>query len=131
MTERPHERSDRLRKRAERRVPGGVNSNVRLGMPRIVFERASGAWLWDVDGNDYVDYLLGQGPAFLGHAPPAVLEAVEQLRAGLSQPAARQDPVGEIIDKEIRTSSAPCQWSLGPKRSGTSKFHGTEMYGDR
>ena len=72
------ERSAELSSRARRRAPGGVNSNVRLDGPPIFFERGEGAWLWDVDGNDYVDYLLGQGPAFLGHAPRRVLDAVER-----------------------------------------------------
>jgi glutamate-1-semialdehyde 2,1-aminomutase len=71
-------RSGELHERAARLLPGGVNSNVRLDAPRIFFERAEGAWLFDVDGNDYVDYLLGQGPAFLGHAPAPVLRAVEE-----------------------------------------------------
>jgi glutamate-1-semialdehyde 2,1-aminomutase len=70
------ELSDQWTARAAARLPGGVNSNVRLDGPAIFFERALGAWLWDVDGNDYVDYLLGQGPAFLGHAPEPILEAV-------------------------------------------------------
>jgi glutamate-1-semialdehyde 2,1-aminomutase len=68
--------SDELLARAARRLPGGVNSNVRLDAPAIFFERGRGAWLWDVDGNDYVDYLLGQGPAFLGHAPESIVAAV-------------------------------------------------------
>jgi glutamate-1-semialdehyde 2,1-aminomutase len=54
-----------------------VNSNVRLAAPRVFFARAEGARLWDVDGNEYVDYLLGQGPSFLGHGPQRVLAAVE------------------------------------------------------
>jgi glutamate-1-semialdehyde 2,1-aminomutase len=70
-----------LRERAARRLPGGVNSNVRLDAPRIFFARGKGAWLWDVDGRDYVDYLLGQGPAFLGHAPEAVQRAVAEACA--------------------------------------------------
>jgi len=53
-----------------------VHSNVRLDSPHVYFERGEGAWLWDVDGNDYVDYLLGQGPNFLGHAPADVTSAV-------------------------------------------------------
>ncbi len=72
------ERSAELFSRARVRVPGGVNSNVRLDGPPIFFERGEGAWLFDVDGNDYVDYLLGQGPAFLGHAPGRILDAVER-----------------------------------------------------
>ena len=72
------ERSAELFSRARRRVPGGVNSNIRLDGPPIFFERGEGAWLWDVDGNGYVDYMLGQGPAFLGHAPRRILDAVER-----------------------------------------------------
>jgi glutamate-1-semialdehyde 2,1-aminomutase len=71
-------RSAQLRTRALELSPGGVNSNVRLSAPPIFFERASGARLWDVDGNDYVDYLLGQGPNFLGHANPIVNAAVAE-----------------------------------------------------
>lgn len=68
--------SARLDKRARRHLPGGVNSNVRLTAPRRFFTKGKGPYLWDVDGNDYVDYLLGQGPAFLGHAESRVNEAV-------------------------------------------------------
>jgi glutamate-1-semialdehyde 2,1-aminomutase len=76
--------SEGLAKRACQRTPGGVHSNVRLNGPSIFFARGEGAWLWDVDGNDYVDYLLGQGPAFLGHAPRRVLQAVElACRSGM------------------------------------------------
>lgn len=79
-----HERSRELMARARKLVPGGVNSNVRLSGPSLVFARGHGAWLWDVDGNDYVDYLLGQGPNFLGHAPAPVCEAVEEAcRTGM------------------------------------------------
>jgi glutamate-1-semialdehyde 2,1-aminomutase len=75
---RDRSRSGELRSRAERRIPGGVSSNVRLSAPRVFFARGQGAWLWDVDGNDYVDYLLGQGPALLGHAAEAVGAAVAE-----------------------------------------------------
>lgn len=76
--------SERLAAIAQHYIPGGVNSNVRLDGPSVFFARGEGAWLWDVDGNDYVDYLLGQGPAFLGHAPPDVLKAVEEAcRSGM------------------------------------------------
>ncbi|WP_238008823.1 aminotransferase class III-fold pyridoxal phosphate-dependent enzyme [Dactylosporangium sp. AC04546] len=65
-----------LAARAAAVLPGGVSSNVRLATAQTFFERGSGPRLWDVDGNEYVDYLLGQGPAFLGHAHPQVNGAV-------------------------------------------------------
>jgi glutamate-1-semialdehyde 2,1-aminomutase len=70
-------RSGALWERALLRIPGGVHSNVRLDGPKEFVERAQGAWLFGVDGTEYVDYLLGQGPNFLGHAPSSVLDAVE------------------------------------------------------
>ncbi|MEX2563456.1 MAG: aspartate aminotransferase family protein [Nitriliruptoraceae bacterium] len=68
MTARTSSASDVLRERANKLTPAGVHSNVRMTGPLVFFERAKGGWLWDADGNDYVDYLLGQGPNFLGHA---------------------------------------------------------------
>jgi glutamate-1-semialdehyde 2,1-aminomutase len=76
MSRRTYSRSESLRHRAESLTPGGVHSNVRLSGPKRFFARGEGAWLWDVDGNDYVDHLLGQGPNFLGHAPRRVNDAV-------------------------------------------------------
>jgi len=61
---------------ARAHLPGGVNSNVRLAAPKLYFQRGSGAWLWDVDGNNYIDYVLGQGPSFFGHANKRVNETV-------------------------------------------------------
>ncbi|TDD70748.1 aspartate aminotransferase family protein [Jiangella aurantiaca] len=81
---RRHPRSRELHRRASRHTPGGVHSNVRLAGPRIFFESGNGPWLRSVDGDDYVDYLLGQGPNFLGHAPQAVVQAVhEASRTGV------------------------------------------------
>ncbi|SPT59109.1 aspartate aminotransferase family protein [Actinomadura madurae] len=64
-----------LRPRALDVAPGGVHSNARLGHAGMFFERGSGAYLWDVAGRRYIDYVLGRGPSMLGHAPPAVLKA--------------------------------------------------------
>lgn len=59
-------------------ISGGVNSNVRLaGFPMpLCFERGEGAHLYDIDGNRFIDYVLGMGPTILGHAPRAVCDAV-------------------------------------------------------
>lgn len=66
--------------RAKELMPGGVNSPARafggVGGEPVVFERASGAYLFDVDGNQYVDYIGSWGPMILGHQHPQVVAAV-------------------------------------------------------
>src|SRR6187402_2239069 len=61
-------------------IPGGVNSPVRafrgVGGEPFFVERAAGAHIWDVDGNELIDYVGTWGPAILGHAPRVVLDAV-------------------------------------------------------
>ncbi len=73
-------RTETLVKRAEGLFPGGVNSPVRafraVDRPPLVLERGSGAYVWDADGRRYLDYIGAWGPAILGHAHPAVVEAV-------------------------------------------------------
>jgi glutamate-1-semialdehyde 2,1-aminomutase len=63
-------------------IPGGVNSPVRamkqIGRSPIFIERGEGPYLWDVDGNPYVDWVCSWGPLILGHADPLVVEAVRQ-----------------------------------------------------
>jgi glutamate-1-semialdehyde 2,1-aminomutase len=82
-------RSQQLYERSQRVIPGGVNSPVRafrsVGGTPVFMRRAHGAYLWDVDGRRYIDYVGSWGPAILGHAHPQVLEAVERAaRDGLS-----------------------------------------------
>jgi glutamate-1-semialdehyde 2,1-aminomutase len=78
-----------LFERAQRVIPGGVNSPVRAfravgGTPRFI-ARAQGAYLWDAEGRRYVDYIGSWGPMILGHGHPAVLEAVQRaVTRGLS-----------------------------------------------
>ncbi len=69
-------RQQSLQERARKVLAGGVSSNTRLLNPLLIAERAAGSRLWDADGNEYIDYLLGQGPNFLGYAPPRVVEKV-------------------------------------------------------
>ena len=67
-------------------VPGGVNSNFRLGVAPtpLVFARGEGACLYDIDGNELIDYYLGLGPMILGHSPADVIDAARrQLDRGL------------------------------------------------
>lgn len=78
----PTERSAALFTRAEAAIPGGVNSPVRAfkavgGTPRFITE-ATGAWLRDVDGNDYIDLIGSWGPMIMGHSRPEVVAAVQE-----------------------------------------------------
>ncbi len=73
-------KSEQLFAEALKYIPGGVNSPVRAfravgGQPFFV-NRAQGARVWDVDGNEYVDYVGTWGPAIMGHAHPRIIEAV-------------------------------------------------------
>lgn len=76
-----HSRSAELFQRAQRHMPGGVNSPVRafrgVGGHPIFFDRGEGAWLTDVDGNRYVDYVGSWGPLLFGHAWAPVVEAID------------------------------------------------------
>jgi len=74
---------------AQTMIPGGVNSPVRafkaVGVDPVFYERAKGSRVWDVDGNEYIDFVGSWGPMILGHTPDAVIDAVrEQLDKGTS-----------------------------------------------
>ena len=75
-----NEKSRSLFERAKRRIPGGVNSPVRafrgVGGTPLFMERADGAYLWDADGNKFIDYVGSWGPFLLGHQHPKVKEAI-------------------------------------------------------
>src|ERR1700739_1957292 len=82
---RPMTRSHSPAQRGERLLPGGVDSPVRAfravgGDPPFVV-RAEGAYLWDADGNRYIDYFGSWGPMILGHAFPPVVEAIQRAAA--------------------------------------------------
>jgi glutamate-1-semialdehyde 2,1-aminomutase len=84
-----HDLSRKLFKEALQIIPGGVNSPVRafraVGGDPFFVTRASGARIFDVDGNEYIDYVGTWGPAILGHAPGAVVKAVtEAAKKGTS-----------------------------------------------
>ncbi len=72
------DKSRQLWERSKRSLAGGVSSQVRMGeypFP-LFFERAKGSRIYDADGNEYIDYVLGQGPDIFGHAPDFLQEAV-------------------------------------------------------
>src|SRR5437868_2262974 len=99
-------RSKTLFEQAKRHIPGGVNSPVRafrgVGGDPVFFARAQGPYLYDVDGNEYVDYVGSWGPMILGHAHPQIAEAIQAaLRDGTS--------FGAPTEREVRFAEALCK----------------------
>jgi glutamate-1-semialdehyde 2,1-aminomutase len=85
-------------------TPGGVNSPVRafraVGGEPFFVDRGAGSRLWDVDGNEYIDYVLSWGPLILGHAHPAVHDAVARALArgaSFGAPTPAEVELGELV----------------------------------
>jgi len=100
-------KSAELFARAAKRIPGGVNSPVRafrnVGGDPFFVARAEGARIWDIDGNEYIDYVGSWGPAILGHAPKVVVEAVrDAAMRGLS--------FGIPNPLEVEMAELICDW---------------------
>jgi len=99
-------RSRALQQRAEKLFPGGVNSPVRAfravnGEPPFV-ARGEGAYLWDADGNRFIDYFGSWGPMILGHAFPAAVEAVQRAAersASFGASTAAEGDLAELVVK--------------------------------
>jgi glutamate-1-semialdehyde 2,1-aminomutase len=94
--------------RARRSIAGGVNSAVRafkqVGGDPVFFARGEGAYLFDVDGNRYIDYVSSWGPSILGHAHPAVVKAVcETAATGMSYgaPTVIETEMAELLKQLV------------------------------
>ncbi len=99
-------RSHDLFAAAQRHIPGGVNSPVRafrsVGGDPVFFERATGPYVYDADGQRYIDYVGSWGPMILGHAHPEVIAAVsERIQSGLS--------FGAPTELETRMADKVCE----------------------
>ena len=100
--------NEELFSRAQRVIPGGVNSPVRAfkavgGTPRFI-ERAQGAYMWDANGQRYIDYIGSWGPMILGHGHPAVLEAVQKAALegfSFGAPTEREVELAEAIIERV------------------------------
>ncbi len=113
--------SKKLKERALKVMPGGVNSPVRSfnsvnETPRFI-ERAKGAYIYDADGNKYIDYVGSWGPMILGHNDERIVEAVrKQLEKGMSYGASTEL---EVEMAELITSTVPCCEQVRMVNSGT------------
>lgn len=101
---RTYNRSKELFDAAQRVLPGGVNSPVRafrgVGGSPLFIERGEGACIWDADGNRYIDYVLSWGPLILGHAHPAVVEALNvqaKLGSSFGAPTILETQLAELV----------------------------------
>ena len=102
------QKSEYLFERAKERIPGGVNSPVRafksVGRNPLFISHARGSRMWDVDGNEFIDYVGSWGPMILGHAEERVIEAVTKAAAdGTSFGAAteREVELAELISTMV------------------------------
>src|SRR5437660_3187383 len=99
--------SSKLFAAAQKRIPGGVNSPVRafrnVGSAPFFIERAEGPKIWDVDGNEYTDYVGSWGPAILGHTPRVVVDAVREA-------ATRGVSFGIPNPLEVEMAELICNW---------------------
>src|SRR5437588_5926468 len=88
--------------RARRFIPGGVNSPARafgaVGGQPIFIQRGEGAYLHDVDGNRYLDYVGSWGPLILGHAHPRVVAAIEETARNGTSFGAPTEPESELAE---------------------------------
>jgi glutamate-1-semialdehyde 2,1-aminomutase len=108
LTHNKIDKSIALFKEAKTLMPGGVNSPVRAfkninGNP-IFFERASGAYLYDADDNEYIDYIGSWGPMIMGHSHPDIVSAIKnQVELGTSYgaPTSLESDVARLIRKCI------------------------------
>ncbi len=101
-------KSEEIFAAAQKLMPGGVSSPVRafksVGGQPIVFDRVKGAYIWDVDGNQYIDYVGTWGPAICGHAHPEVISALrEALEKGTSfgAPCVQENTLAEMVIEAV------------------------------
>ena len=117
-----YQRSAELFQRAQASLAGGVSSNVRaMAQPPLYFRSASGACMVDVDENVYLDFTLSQGPVFLGHSPPAVLDFVIQAMRDGQLYGAQHELEIELAEQFQRI--VPCAELVRFCNSGSEAVH--------
>ena len=113
------DKSRELWERSQRSLPGGISSLARADdnpFP-LFFDRGEGSRLFDVDGNEYIDYLLGFGPLIFGHSPDFVLDAVREASDRAQMLGAQHEL--EIEVSELVQSMVPCAERVRFTGSGT------------
>ncbi len=117
------DRSKQLLERACKVIPGGISSNVRANWaPHPMFyDRGEGSHVWDADGNEFIDYVLGRGPLFYGHSPKMVIDAIKkQLDRGLMYAGQAEIEV-DVAEKICEL--VPCAEQVRFGSSGSESVH--------
>jgi glutamate-1-semialdehyde 2,1-aminomutase len=99
-----HTLSHQLFERAQHSIPGGVNSPVRafksVGIDPLFLTRGEGAYVWDADGNKFIDYVDSWGPLILGHSHPKVVEAIQKqarIATSFGAPTELEVEIAELV----------------------------------
>ncbi len=112
------DRNATLTERAARVLPGASLGGFRLPLDRqIIIAEGHGARLRDVDGNEYIDYVLGSGPMLIGHTHPAVVEAVQRQAAKGSTFYTLSEPIIELAEAIV--DAVPCAEAVKFVSTGT------------
>jgi glutamate-1-semialdehyde 2,1-aminomutase len=120
-------RNAELIARAEEIMPGACLGLFQLPPDQaMVIARGNGPYLWDVEGNQYIDYVLGSGPMMLGHAHPAVVEAVQRQVAKGSTFYTLNEPIIELSHEIV--DAVPCGEAIKYVSTGTeATFHALRL----
>lgn len=106
MSKLNHKKSIELFKKAKACIPGGVNSPVRafkaVGGSPLFIKSAKGSKIYDVDGNEYIDYVLSWGPMILGHAHPQVIKALQKAAERGTSYGAPTEPETELAEMILK-----------------------------
>jgi len=132
-----HPKSAEVFRHNRRFIPGGVASVNRAVQPEIVFTKGKGAYIWDLEGNRYIDYHAAFAPHFLGHNDPYVTEAIisvlredaslygsgtTELEGRLAELICRTVPAAESVELLNTGSEATCQ-AIRLARAVTHRDH--------
>jgi glutamate-1-semialdehyde 2,1-aminomutase len=118
-----YSKNEAINERARRVIPGGINSNVRIMSEPcpICYTHGKDGRIWDVDGNEYVDFVLGHGPMLLGHTPKPVIEAIRrQAERGLVYAGQSEQ---EIRAAELVVEHVPCAEMVRFNSTGSEAVH--------
>lgn len=120
-------RSRALMEEARRYTPGGVHSSIRRMPVDIVLNRADGAYLWDVDGNRYVDYNAAFAAIILGHSHPGVDQAVAREVQGLDLAGLGTTPHEIALNRTLVTHVPSAEMSLLCNSGSEATYHAVRL----